>query len=143
METKENLQNSDSILVIPAGTVTLEDVATLASKHYQTLDLTKAVWGTEEEYWEVCMGWSHCGPVIGNSGYRDVEVLLRLLETADAETVILPDDVMRRHINRIAANPKIMVAKVGADCRLFSMDGDKIMNRKGTKLVYDPATKND
>lgn len=123
----------------PTGKVTLDDVKKMSGERYDVLDLTEAEFGFEEEYWEQVLGYgcNFCA-VVGNSGYRDVEVLKRLLGEVTAHTVILPDDVCRRHVNVIIRNPNIIYAEVRPTCKLFSMKGNALMNKKGTKLVYQP-----
>ena len=62
------------------GEVTLDVLEKLNCYEYEYLDITEAEFGIDYEKWEVCLGWSHWGPVYGNSGYRKVEVLRRFLE---------------------------------------------------------------
>lgn len=123
---------------IIGGIVRLTDIDEIVENAYDTIDISMAGWGYEEEYWEQCLGWSHSGFIYGRTGKKKIEVLSRFLERVEADTVILPDNVSRRHINRIAANDKIRVAMVGPNCKLFSMSGEVLMNKKGTKVVYTP-----
>lgn len=125
----------------PVGKVSLTDVNIMTYRSYKVLDLSEAEFGIEMERWQQILGYrcNFC-PVTGRSGYRKVEVLKRLLEEVIAETVILPDDVCRRHINVIKGNRDIHYVVVGPDCRLFSMKDDALMNKKGTKLIFQPLS---
>ena len=87
------------------GPLVLKDLGSLLENEYEFLDILEAEMGIDEEQWEVCLGWSHSGPVYGNSGWRKVEVLKRLLEQINAKTILLPDDVQRRHINAAISLP--------------------------------------
>ena len=69
------------------GCLNLKGVNRLLEKEYAFLDLSEAEMGYDEEYYEVCLGWSHSGPVYGASGYCKVEVLVRLLEKVNASTI--------------------------------------------------------
>ena len=82
------------------GEITLDVLEELNCYGYNYLDISEAEMGIDEERWEVCLGWSHSGPVYGNSGWRKVEVLKRLLEQINAKTILLPDDVQRRPYQR-------------------------------------------
>lgn len=124
------------------GTVSLADVRELTSDEHEIIDISDAEFGMEEEYWEQVLGYCHpCCAVIGRTGYRQVEVLNRLLEDVNAKTIILPDNIQRRHINRIIKNEQVGVALVSDNCKLFSMNGEILMNKKGAKVVYDPHEK--
>ena len=107
---------------------------------YEFLDISEAEMGIDEEKWEVCLGWSHSGPVYGNSGWRKVEVLKRLLEQINAKTILLPDDVQRRHINAAKKNPHIKELQVSPNCPLFAYEDGKLMNKKKTKPVFGCKT---
>ena len=54
-----------------------------------------------------------------NSGYRKVEVLKQLLKKINAKTILLPDNVMRRHITVAKKNPHIQELQVRPTCPLF------------------------
>ena len=94
--------------------------------------------GEGEEEWSVRLGYSHYGPVMGESGTRKVEILKRILERVTADYIILPDNVSRRHINTIIRNPKIKCVKVSENCKLFSMVGDTLCNKKKTIEIFKP-----
>jgi hypothetical protein len=53
-----------------AGPLVLKDLGSLLENEYEFLDISEAEMGIDEEQWEVCLGWSHSGPVYGNSGWR-------------------------------------------------------------------------
>ena len=118
------------------GPLDLKGLESLLENEYEFLDISEAEMGIDEERWEVCLGWSHSGPVYGNSGWRKVEVLKRLLEQINAKTVLLPDNVMRRHINAAKKNPDIKELQVSPNCPLFAFEDGKLMNKKKTKPVY-------
>lgn len=122
------------------GPLDLKDLGSLLENEYEFLDISEAKMGVDEEQWEVCLGWSHSGPVYGNSGWRKVEVLKRLLEQINAKTILLPDDVQRRHINAAKKNPHIKELQVSPNCPLFSYEDGKLMNKKKTKPVFDCKT---
>ena len=118
------------------GPLDLKGLESLLEDEYDFLDISEAEMGIDEEQWEVCLGWSHSGPVYGNSGWRKVEVLKRLLEQINAKTVLLPDNVMRRHINAAKKNPHIKELQVSPNCPLFAFEDGKLMNKKKTKPVF-------
>jgi len=118
------------------GPLDLDGLESLLEDEYEFLDISEAEMGIDEEKWEVCLGWSHSGPVYGNSGWRKVEVLKRLLEQINAKTILLPDDVQRRHINAAKKNPHIKELQVSENCPLFSYEDGKLMNKKKTKPVF-------
>ena len=118
------------------GHLDLNGLESLLEDEYDFLDISEAEMGIDEERWEVCLGWSHSGPVYGNSGWRKVEVLKRLLEQINAKTILLPDNVMRRHINAAKKNPHIKELQVSPNCPLFAYEDGKLMNKKKTKPVF-------
>ena len=122
------------------GKVRLSTLAELVRHDFDFLDISEAEFGTEQEEWSVCLGWSHSGPVYGNSGWRKVEVLKRLLEQINAKTILLPDDVQRRHINAAKKNPHIKELQVSPNCPLFAFEDGKLMNKKKTKPVFGCKT---
>ena len=119
------------------GKVRLSTLAELVRHDFDFLDISEAEFGTEQEEWSVCLGWSHSGPVYGNSGWRDVEVLKRFLEEINAKDILLPDDVQRRHINAAKKNPTIDELQVSPNCPLFAYEDGKLMNKKKTKPVFN------
>ena len=118
------------------GPLDLKGLESLLENEYEFLDISEAEMGIDEERWEVCLGWSHSGPVYGNSGWRKVEVLKRLLEQINAKTILLPDNVMRRHINAAKKNPHIKELQVSPNCPLFAFEDGKLMNKMKTKPVF-------
>jgi hypothetical protein len=119
------------------GKVDLSALAELNRHDFDFLDISEAEFGIDQEEWSVCLGWSHCGPVYGNSGWRDVEVLKRFLEEINAKVLLLPDNVQRRHINAAKKNPTIDELQVSPNCPLFSFEDGKLMNKKKTKPVFN------
>lgn len=118
------------------GPLDLKGLESLLENEYEFLDISEAEMGIDEEQWEVCLGWSHSGPVYGNSGWRKVEVLKRLLEQINAKTILLPDDVQRRHINAAKKNPHIKELQVSPNCPIFAYEDGKLMNKKKTKPIF-------
>ena len=123
------------------GNVNLSVLEVLKRYEYDFLDISQAEFGTDQEEWSVCLGWSHSGPVYGNTGWRDVEVLKRFLEEINAKAILLPDSVQRRHINAAKKNPNIKELQVTLNCPLFAYEGGKLMNKKKTKTVFGDASK--
>lgn len=122
------------------GPLDLKGLESLLENEYEFLDISEAEMGIDEEQWEVCLGWSHSGPVYGNSGWRKVEVLKRFLEQINAKTILLPDDVQRRHINAAKKNPHIKELRVSPNCPLFAFEDGKLMNKKKTRPVFGCKT---
>lgn len=119
------------------GKVPLNVIETLSIFDYKVLDLSRAIFGQEEEAYQIILGYGcNYAPVYGGSGVRTVDVLKRLLENLRASLVILPDDVARRHTNAINKNENILAARVSENCKLFSMVGEDVYNKKKTKLVF-------
>lgn len=118
------------------GEVTLDVLKKLKRYEYDYLDISEAEFGIDYEKWEVCLGWSHWGPVYGNSGYRKVEVLRRFLEKINAKSILLPDNVMRRHINSAYYNRNLSQLIVTDNCKLFANKDGKLMNKKKTIVVF-------
>jgi len=119
------------------GNLDIKGLNKLLENEYEFLDISEAEMGIDQEQWEVCLGWSHHGPVYGNSGWRKVEVLKRLLEQINAKTILLPDNVMRRHINAAKKNPHIKELQVSPNCPLFAYEDGKLMNKKKTLTVFE------
>lgn len=132
--------SSEEVAII--GKVTLDDAISLYNNHYEVLDLSQGTFGYETEEWCQCLGWSHYGPVYGNSGVRSVDVLRRLLERVNATKVILPDDVARRHMNTIKKNLHILQVEVGEGCKLYSMKDGNVYNKKDTIMMFEQQNRN-
>ena len=118
------------------GPLDLKSLESLFENEYDFLDISEAEMGIDEERWEVCLGWSHSGPVYGNSGWREVEVLHRFLEKINAKSILLPDNVMRRHINSAYYNKTLKQLLVTENCKLFANQDGKLMNKKKTIEVF-------
>ncbi len=119
------------------GPLDLKDLESLLEDEYEFLGISEVEMGIDEEQWEVCLGWSHSGPVYGNSGWRKVEVLKRFLEQINAKTILLPDDVQRRHINAAKKNRHIKELQVSPNYPLFAYEDGKLMIKKKTKPVFN------
>lgn len=132
-----NLTHKDLKII---GEVNLRTLAELVRHDFDFLDISEAEFGIDQEEWSVCLGWSHCGPVYGNSGWRDVEVLKRFLEEINAKAILLPNNIQRRHINAAKKNPTIDELQVSPNCPLFSFEDGKLMNKKKTKPVFNCKT---
>ena len=118
------------------GKIDLSVLENLLRYEYDYLDISEAEFGFDTEEWFQCLGWSHSGPVYGNSGERKVEVLRRFLEQINANAVLLPDDVMRRHINSAKKNKFLAELRVRDTCPLFAFADGKLMNKKKTRVVF-------
>ncbi len=118
------------------GKVNLDTLSVLNRHTYEFIDISEAEFGIEQEKWYQFLGWSHSGPVYGNSGFRDVEMLRRFLERINAKVILLPDDVKRRHINSAKMNQNILELQVNDTCALFASEKGKLMNKKKTKLLF-------
>lgn len=129
--------NSQMTKIALIGKVSLNDSCLLSRYKLDVLDLSSAVFGTEQEEWCQFLGYSHCGPVYGNSGVKEVEVLKRVLQEVNTRRIILPDDVARRHINTIKNNTNILSVEVGENCKLFTMKDGQVYNKRGTLLVFE------
>ena len=122
----------------PTGEISLDKANEIGKKRFHILNLSEAEMGTEDEEYSICQGYSHWGPVMGGSGTRQVEILKRILEKVSADCIILPDNVARRHINTIIRNPKIKSVEVSENCKLFSMEGNTLCNKKKTIEIFKP-----
>lgn len=118
------------------GEITLDVLKKLNHYEYDYLDISEAEFGIGYEKWEVCLGWNHSGPVYGNSGWREVEVLRRFLEKINAKSILLPDNVMRRHINSAYYNKTLIQLLVTENCKIFANQDGKLMNKKKTIEVF-------
>ena len=118
------------------GEITLDVLKKLNHYEYDYLDISEDEFGIGYEKWEVCLGWSHSGPVYGNSGWREVEVLRRFLEKIKAKSILLPDNVMRRHINSAYCNKTLKHLLVTDNCKLFANQNGKLMNKKKTIVIF-------
>ena len=141
MEEKKEMNEKDSVQavddrVIVTGEVDLDTCKRILWNCYDVLDLSQATFIIDEEEWHQFLGMSHHGPVYGNSGWREVDVLKRLLQEVCADKVILPADVARRHMNAIIKNEDIYEVEVTDDCKLFAMKDGNVYNKKLTKLVF-------
>ena len=130
----EKLNNKELKLI---GEIDLGVLAVLIRHDFDFLDISEAEFGIDQEKWYVCLGWSHSGPVYGNSGWRDVEVLKRFLEEINAKSILLPDNVQRRHINAARKNHTIKELQVSENCKLFAFEDGKLMNKKKTTIVFN------
>lgn len=118
------------------GDFHLEDIETISPRIYDYLDISEATFGTQMEKWYQSLGMSHSGPVYGNSGIREVDILLRFISNVKVATLVLPDDVQRRHINAAKKNKHIKQLIVRDSCILFSYVDGKLMNKKKTQVVF-------
>ena len=119
------------------GDFHLEDVKAISHRIYDYIDVSEATFGTQMEEWSQFLGMSHSGPVYGNSGTREVDILLRLISSVKVSTLVLPDDVQRRHVNAAKNNKFIKQLIVRDSCKLFSYVDGKLMNKKKTLIVFE------
>ena len=118
------------------GNVNLKVFSSLERFKYDFLDISEAEFGNDQEEWHQCIGWSHSGPIYGKARWRDVEVLCRFLKEINAQTILLPDNVQRRHINAAKKNPHIKELQVSPNCPLYAFEDGKLMNKKKTKPIF-------
>lgn len=120
----------------PDKNLGLTDVESLKQYKYDELDLSEVIIKEESENWQNFLGYSHSGPVYGASGEKKIDVLNKLLSEISANTVFLPDDVAKRHVNTIIKNDNIKSVKVSENCKLFSMVEEDLYNKKKTSLIF-------
>ena len=118
------------------GDISLKTIEVISHRIYDYLDISEATFGYEMERWSTCLGFSHSGPVYGNSGVREVDTLVRFISSVRVATLVLPDDVMRRHINAAKKNLYIKQLIVRDSCKLFVNQDGKLMNKKKTIVVF-------
>jgi len=135
---KETLKQAEGDIKV-IGKLTLkaeEQIAWYTEDHPDIIvDLTEMENFTDEEEWAVCLGYGHSGSVYGASGVKEVETSLRLFEEMWVDTVLLPEFVVRRHMNRLCDNGAVKKVVVSDSSQLFSMKDGDVWNKKGTKLV--------
>ena len=119
------------------GDFHLEDIETISPRIYDYLDVSEATFGSQMEEWSQFLGMSHSGPVYGNSGTREVDILLRFISSVKVATLVLPDDVQRRHVNAAKNNAYIKQLIVRDSCKLFSYVDGRLMNKKKTLTVFE------
>ncbi len=119
------------------GKFNLEDVENISTRIYDYLDVSEAQFGSQMEEWSQFLGMSHSGPVYGNSGIREVDILQRFISSVKIATLVLPDDVQRRHINAAKKNTYIKKLIVRDSCKLFSYVDGKLMNKKKTLIAFE------
>ena len=117
------------------GEITMPVLNILLNFEFDYLDISEAQFGIAYEPHWTCHGWSHSGPVESVS-YKKVEMLRVFLENIRAKTILLPDDVMQRHINSAKRNDVIQELKVNDTCPQFAYENGKLMNKKKTRVVF-------
>ena len=119
------------------GDFHLEDIKAISPRIYDYIDVSEATFGSQMEEWSQFLGMSHSGPVYGNSGTREVDILLRFISSVKVATLVLPDDVQRRHVNAAKNNAYIKQLIVRDSCKLFSYVDGRLMNKKKTLTVFE------
>ena len=117
------------------GEITIPVLNILLNFEFEYLDISEAQFGIAYVPHWTCRGWSHSGPVESVS-YQKVELLRMFLESIQAKTILLPDDVMPRHINSAKSNEYIQELKVNDTCPQFAYENGKLMNKKKTRVVF-------
>lgn len=117
------------------GEITIPVLNILNKSEFDYLDISDAIFGIAYEPHWTCHGWSHSGPVESVS-YKKVEMLRVFLENIRAKTILLPDNVMQRHINSAKLNEDIKELKVNDTCPQFAYENGKLMNKKKTRVVF-------
>lgn len=134
-ERISDVLNNELKEIALVGQVTLNDANVLSRYKLDVLDLNKATFGIEKEECRQFLGDSHSGAIYG--GVKDVEVLMRILESVSTTKIILPDDVKRRHIIRIRMNNSIRSIEVTENSLHFSMKYGHLFNKNGHILIYE------
>ena len=117
------------------GSANLENVKPFFTRKYDLIDIAEVTFRIEDEEWSRSE-WSHSGPVYGKTHIRKIDVLQRFISMIKTVTLILPDDVMRRHINEAKKNKHIKQLLVRDTCKLFANENGKLMNKKKTSVVF-------
>jgi hypothetical protein len=104
---------------------------------FKVIDISEAEFVEKDIVEQMCLGWSHSGPVYANRmctyHYDYLELLLRNIYTQE---IILPPYAKRKHMNRIKDSGCIERVIVTDDSKLFSMKDGDVYNKKGTILVF-------
>ena len=108
------------------GKITLDVLKKLNHYEYDYLDISEAEFGIEE-----------IGTRMNHDSLYKVEVLRRFLSHIKADTILLPDDVQRRHINSAKRNKHINELWVTSHCPLFAYENGMLMNKKKTIVMFN------
>ena len=106
------------------GKVDLDVLRVLNRHRFTYLDISEAEFGIEE-----------IRASMNNSLFK-VEVLRRFLAHIKADTILLPDDVQRRHINSAKRNKHINELWVTNRCPLFAYENGMLMNKNKTIVMF-------
>ena len=107
------------------GKVDLDVLRALNRHKYTYIDISEAEFGIEE-----------IGTRMNHDSLYKVEVLRRFLSHIKADTILLPDDVQRRHINSAKRNKYINELWVTNHCPLFAYENGMLMNKKKTIVMF-------
>ena len=107
------------------GKVDLDVLRALSRHKYTYIDISEAEFGIEE-----------IGTRMNHDSLYKVEVLRRFLSHIKADTILLPDDVQRRHINSAKRNKHINELWVTSHCHLFAYENGMLMNKKKTIVMF-------
>ena len=107
------------------GKVDLNVLRALNRHKYTYIDISEAEFGIEE-----------IGTRTNYDSLYKVEVLRRFLAHIKAVTILLPDDVQRRHINSAKRNKHINELWVTSHCHLFAYENGMLMNKKKTIVMF-------
>ena len=108
------------------GKVNLAVLRALNRHQYIYLDISEAEFGIEEIR----------ANMKNNNSLFKVEVLRRFLTHIKADTILLPDNVQRRHINSAKRNKHINELWVTNHCPLFAYENGMLMNKKKTIVMF-------
>ena len=117
------------------GTANLNNIKPFFKRIYDMVDIAEVSFFIEDEE-KTNSYWSHSGPVYGKTSTKKVDVLQRFISKIKAKTLVLPDDVMRRHINEAKKNKHIKQLQVRDTCKLFANEKGTLMNKKKTCVVF-------
>lgn len=119
------------------GKITCDLTQMFGYKHFEVIDLSDAEFIVEDKEENICLGYSHCGPVYSSRiCTRHYDYLEMFVEDIVTDKIILPSSIKRKHMNRIKNNKNIKEVVVDDECSLFSMKDGDVYNKKGTILVF-------
>jgi hypothetical protein len=119
------------------GKITCDLTQMFGYKHFEVIDLSDAEFIVEDKEENICLGYSHCGPVYSSRiCTRHYDYLEMFVEDIVTDKIILPSYIKRKHMNRIKNNKNIKEVVVADECSLFSMKDGDVYNKKGTILVF-------
>ena len=119
------------------GKITCDLTQKFGYIHFEVIDLSNAEFIVEDKEENICLGYSHCGPVYSSrTCTRRYDYLEMFVKDIVTDKIILPSYVKRMHMNRIKNNSNIKEVIVVEESPLFSMKDGDVYNKKGTILIF-------